>query len=75
VSATPQIGVVVCAYADDRWADLADALAALAAQSRPPAEVVLVVDHNPRLLEQAAAAFERVRVVPNSEPRGLSGAS
>lgn len=74
MSATPQIGVVVCAYADDRWADLADALAALAAQSRPPAEVVLVVDHNPRLLEQAAAAFERVRVVPNSEPRGLSGA-
>lgn len=66
--------VVVCAYSDARWEQLSAALASVAAQDPRPAETVLVVDHNPVLLERARAAFPGVSVVPNAQAQGLSGA-
>jgi len=65
---------IVCAYSEARWDDLRAALASVAAQDPPPSEVVLVVDHNPALLERAREAFRDVSVVPNVQERGLSGA-
>ncbi len=47
---------------------------ALEAQTRPPDEVVLVVDHNPELLSRAQGELERVTVVASAEARGLGGA-
>lgn len=52
---------------------LPDALASLAAQTRPPDEVVVIDDGSPDDVAGAAAGFERVRVV-HQENRGLSGA-
>jgi GT2 family glycosyltransferase len=71
---TPSISVVVCAYSDVRWNDLVEAVASLQRQHRQPAEIIVVVDHNPALLEQARAQFPGVTVIENTGPRGLSGA-
>jgi len=82
VSAAPHartVTVVVCSYSDDRFAVLERAVASVVAQACAPHEVVVVVDHNDALLARARATLERtatprVRVVPNAEGRGLSGA-
>lgn len=75
--AGPSIGAIVCAYSFEREQDLADSVASLLAQSRPLAEIVVAIDHNPEL---AAACWQRwadepaVRVIENSHRQGLSGA-
>ena len=67
------VSVVVCAYTEDRWDDIVDAVAGCAAQTRPADEVLLVIDHNPALLARATA-LPGVRVLDNDRTRGLSGA-
>jgi glycosyltransferase involved in cell wall biosynthesis len=64
----------VCAYDLARWLELVKLRDALDRQTRPPDEVVLVVDHNPELLTRAQEQLERVTVVANEESRGLGGA-
>jgi len=69
---TPSVAVVVCAYTTNRWSRLAAAVASIRAQTLPPDELILVIDHNDEL-------FERARTLPatvmaNSGRRGLSGA-
>jgi len=46
------VSVVVCAYTAERWDLIKDAIASLQAQTRPPIETVLCIDHNPMLSEQ-----------------------
>jgi glycosyltransferase involved in cell wall biosynthesis/GT2 family glycosyltransferase len=70
----PRISAIICAYTCDRWDDLGEAVASIRGQTLPPAEIVLVIDHNPELLARAAAAFPDLTVVSNREERGLSGA-
>ncbi|MGW2211519.1 glycosyltransferase [Streptomyces sp. NPDC001781] len=52
------------------------AVASVRAQSHPALETLLVVDHNPVLLDRLAAEYEEadvpVRVLANAGPRGLS---
>lgn len=67
------ISVVICAYTEERLADLRAAVASAQAQTRP-AEIIVVIDHNPALLALARAAFPAAVVVENHERRGLSGA-
>ncbi|MEV5932626.1 glycosyltransferase family 2 protein [Streptomyces sp. NPDC052079] len=75
---TPGISVVICAYTEDRWADVLAAVASVRAQSRPALETLLVVDHNPALLDRLAKEYKDppdgavVRVLANAGPRGLS---
>src|SRR5215213_5707044 len=66
--------VVVSTYNEARWEDLAACVRSLEAQASPPLETIVVVDHNPGLLERAAEAFPGARVVSNSRSRGLAGA-
>lgn len=68
------VTVVVCAYTEERWSDIGRALASIEAQTRPAREVIVVIDHNPALLDRACATFAGVRVMENQEVRGLSGA-
>ncbi|GAB3578899.1 hypothetical protein GCM10027445_46690 [Amycolatopsis endophytica] len=70
----PDTTVVICAYTERRWDDLAAAVASVREQTAPPREVVVVIDHNPELERRAAAEFVGVTVVPNAGRRGLSGA-
>jgi GT2 family glycosyltransferase len=70
----PRISVVTCAYTDQRWHALVDAVESALAQDPRPDEVVVVIDHNDDLLERARRELTRARVVANEEGRGLSGA-
>jgi len=72
--ADPRVSVVVCAHTERRFPTLIEAIASLREQSVQPDEIVLVIDHDDRLLARARDAFPDVRVVASSEPRGLSGA-
>jgi glucosyl-dolichyl phosphate glucuronosyltransferase len=66
--------VVVCAYTQERWSLLLRALDSLKAQTLPPDEILVVVDNNPRLLEEARQSLRGVRVIANTDGSGLSGA-
>lgn len=68
------ISVIICAYTEDRWDALGAAVKSVQQQSLPPAEIIVVVDHNMQLLERVRAHLPGVVVIENSEPRGLSGA-
>jgi glucosyl-dolichyl phosphate glucuronosyltransferase len=65
--------VVICAYTEQRWDDVLAAVRSVQRQSVPPLEILLVIDHNPALLERLAVELPEVRVVPNQQERGLSG--
>lgn len=67
------VSVIICAYTLDRWDDLCAAVGSLRRQVLPPDEIVVVIDHNPKLLQRAQMEFRDVVVVPNREARGLSG--
>ncbi|MER5880175.1 MULTISPECIES: glycosyltransferase family 2 protein [unclassified Streptomyces] len=72
---TRDISVVICVYTEDRWEDILAAVSSVRAQSLPALETLLVVDHNPVLLERLAGEYrntEGVRVLANAGPRGLS---
>ena len=71
---TPQsASVVICAYTQKRWDDVLAAVDSVRRQTRPPDEIIVVVDHNPELLSRLRHALPSVTVVPNAGPQGLSG--
>ena len=72
--AARDVSVVICAYTEDRWDDLVAAVESVQRQSVPPLEVIVVIDHNPDLLERVRAHIPSVVAVENREQRGLSGA-
>ncbi|MGW5029202.1 glycosyltransferase, partial [Streptomyces albidoflavus] len=77
MTAVPKgFSVVVCVHTEERWQDILDAVGSLGAQTLPPLEILLVVDHHPVLLERLERHFadgpHGVRVLPNDGPRGLS---
>jgi glycosyltransferase involved in cell wall biosynthesis len=69
-----KVSVVLCAYTERRWDDLVAAVASVRAQTRPPDELIVVVDHCPALLRRARAELNGAVVAPNNAERGLSGA-
>ncbi|MBV8694276.1 MAG: glycosyltransferase family 2 protein [Chloroflexi bacterium] len=72
--ASLDVSVVICTYTAARWHDLVAAVESLHRQSKPPREIIVVVDHNQCLLERVHAELLGVVVVENSESQGLSGA-
>ncbi|MFE4667773.1 glycosyltransferase [Streptomyces sp. NPDC056716] len=71
----PGVSVVICVYTEDRWEDILAAVVSVRAQSRPALETLLVVDHNPALLDRLGGEYKEtggVRVLANAGPRGLS---
>jgi hypothetical protein len=76
VGESPPISVIIPAHSLERWDELEATVASALDQSRPPLEVIVAIDHNPELLERAAAAFEPkgVRVLASEDPQGVSGA-
>jgi glycosyltransferase involved in cell wall biosynthesis len=69
-----RFSVVICAYTEDRWDQLAAAIASVHRQTRPAAETIVVIDHCPPLARRAAVAFPGVTVLPSIGRPGLSGA-
>ncbi|MDQ3725865.1 MAG: glycosyltransferase [Actinomycetota bacterium] len=70
----PTISVVICAFTRERLEVMTEAIDSLRAQTLPPHEIVLVIDHAPELLEEVRALWPDVKVVANREKQGLSGA-
>ena len=76
MSLTPStLSVVICAYTEERWPDLEAAVASVQRQDLAARDIIVVSDYNDALLERAREAFGGVRVVANSEAKGLSGAA
>lgn len=66
--------VIVCANSSDRYPQLVAAVGSVLEQSRPPAEVVVVIDHNPELWGRVVRRFPDLVVLENAGTPGLSGA-
>lgn len=67
------VGVVICAYTEDRWDLLGRAVESALAD--PVAdEVVLVIDHNSDLFLRARDQWTDITIMENAHERGLSGA-
>jgi glucosyl-dolichyl phosphate glucuronosyltransferase len=67
--------VVICVYTEMRWDDIVAAVDSVSAQDVRPVEILVVVDQNPVLLDRARRALSPdVRVLPNAQRQGLSGA-
>lgn len=71
---SPSVSVVICCYTEQRWDDLVAAVESVKRQRTPPLETILVVDHNPALLERIRAQIADVVVVENRGCQGLAGA-
>jgi GT2 family glycosyltransferase len=71
-AAPPVVSVIVCAYTARRWDILCEGIESIAAQTHPVLETILVIDHNPELLERARERFPDVKVIPNQSTRGSS---
>jgi GT2 family glycosyltransferase len=69
-----EVSVVVCAYTERRWDDLVAAVRSALAQTRRPIEVVVVVDHNPRLLARVRTELPAAVARESDGPQGLSAA-
>jgi glucosyl-dolichyl phosphate glucuronosyltransferase len=65
--------VVICVYTENRWNEIQAAVESVRRQSIPPAEILVVVDHNLPLFERITSAMPDVTVLENTFDRGLSG--
>ncbi len=68
-----KFSVVICAYTEERWDDVLAAVESVRAQRLAAQEIIVVVDHNPALLERLRTALPDVKVIPNTGGQGLSG--
>ena len=66
--------VIICAYTEQRWDDLLDAVASVQRQSTPADQIIVVIDHNPALLARARAHLTAATVIENTQAGGLCGA-
>lgn len=71
---TVDISVIVCAYTEKRWNNLVAAVDSVRRQTLPATEIIVVIDHNPVLLQQVQEYMKDVVVVENNEAVGLRGA-
>jgi GT2 family glycosyltransferase len=67
------ISVIICVYTEDRWDHICAAVDSVRVQTRPAAETIIIVDHNPALYKRLVAFLPEVTVVENREVQGLSG--
>src|SRR5215469_550203 len=70
----PTVSVVTPSYAIERWDNLCAAVASVQAQTVRALETIVVIDHNPELLDRARRELHGVVVIPNTRDRGVSGA-
>ena len=57
----PTVSVVICAYTEDRWLQLKKSVASVEAQTVPPIEIIVCIDHNERLLRNSEEYFGKGR--------------
>lgn len=70
---TPAVSVVIPCHTDERWSCLVAAIESAGNQSLKPAEIVVVVDHNPKLYSRIRRELSGVTVLENRYAKGVSG--
>ena len=68
------ISVIICAYTEKRWNQLVAAVESAQRQTLAAREIIVVVDHNPALMDRARSHFADVILLENRETGGLAGA-
>ena len=68
------VSVVICAYTEARWEELVACVHSVQQQTVPCKEIIVVVDHNPTLLDRVCSQLPMVIAIPNGQARGLAGA-
>ena len=68
------VSVVICAYSDERREQLYLAIQSVAGQRVAPLQIIAVIDHNERLMQDVAKRFPGITVIANRHRKGLSGA-
>jgi glucosyl-dolichyl phosphate glucuronosyltransferase len=51
------VSVIICAYTEDRWMQLKKSVASVEAQTYPPIEIIVCIDHNEKLLLKSERNF------------------
>ncbi len=75
MSYTPSdVSVIICTHTDERWDDLVAAVESAQRQEPPPSQVIVVVDHNPGLLQRVREFITGVIATANTGARGVSEA-
>jgi hypothetical protein len=69
-----EVSVVICAYTEQRWEQTRAAIQSVFDQHPEPAQVLLVVDHNPDLAARGRRELSRVTVLESADAPGLCGA-
>lgn len=68
------LSIVICSYTEARWDDMVSAIDSVKTQTVTPFEIIVVVDHNPAMLERVQKTIPDVIAIENLQARGLSGA-
>jgi glycosyltransferase involved in cell wall biosynthesis len=68
------VSAVICVYTEDRWPQILEAIQSVQAQTHPPRELIVAVDHNATLLGRLRERFPEVLVIASNGPKGKSGA-
>jgi glycosyltransferase involved in cell wall biosynthesis len=68
-----EASVVICAHTLDRWEELNRAVESVRNQTRPPREILVIIDNNESLRERAEREIKGVTVLANAKEAGLSG--
>jgi glucosyl-dolichyl phosphate glucuronosyltransferase len=53
----PTVSVIICAYTEDRWSQLVKCVASVNAQTSPPIEIIVCIDHNEALFRKTEEFF------------------
>jgi GT2 family glycosyltransferase len=72
-SQRPEVSIVIPTHTEQRWASLVRTVACAKSQLYTPAEIVVVVDHNPALYRRARRDLAGVTVLENRYAQGVSG--
>ncbi len=68
------VSVVICGYTEERYGNIVDAVESVQRQTRPAAEIIVVIDYNPQLLLRVRERLPQITVVENSDIKGIAGA-
>jgi GT2 family glycosyltransferase len=69
----PAVSIVIPTHSEQRWASLLRTVESAKAQTHRPAEIVIVVDHNPALYRRIRRDVGGVTVLENRYTKGVSG--
>ena len=69
----PAVSIVIPTHSEQRWDTLVRTVASARSQTYGPAEIIVVVDHNPALFRRARRDLANVTVLENLYTQGVSG--